>query len=369
MAKTTAERSREYRERKRRAQIDAASKAAIESRGIPTTAVAAMLSGRPGGGPAAAMRLQELPAGPAQVHGLTDGSWSLSDGLAALLSYVGASDVVVATWTAGAADLKRAEGMLRSQRIRSFRLLVDRSFLTRQPKYCEMARSMFGDDAIRVWSSHAKFCLVRGARDCLLITSMNLNANKRLESYSLFCDVEPLIPDYRRLVEDLFDLQLPGAGFRESTSCRRDMERVLQRAATEATAATAAAVTAPAGDGIDAVRRLFDEAAVDPASAGMTLEGLARTALALERAELEIRKRRRDADELVEASAVRRCWSDAMTAASKTLLGLPETLAAELAGVSDEGAVRRILAGQVEAALAELDRSPSTWPVAVGPWR
>ena len=72
--------------------------------------------------------------------------------------------------------------------------------------------------------------------------------------------------------------------------------------------------------------------------------------------------------QLVDVGTVRRCWSDAMHSASKTLLGLPETLAAELAGVSDEDAVQRILAGQIGAALGELDRSPSTWPVAVGPW-
>ena len=34
--------------------------------------------------------------------------------------------------------------------------MVDRSFQTRQPGYCALARSLFGDDAIRVWSSHKR---------------------------------------------------------------------------------------------------------------------------------------------------------------------------------------------------------------------
>ena len=134
-----------------------------------------------------------------------------------------------------------------------------------------------------------------------------------------------------------------------------------------ATVAEARVRAAPEG-GLDAVRKLFDAAVQDPESGGMTLEAMARTALTLEKAELEVRKRRRDADELVESEVVRGCWNDAMTSMKTTLLCLPETLAAELAGVSDEGAVRRILAGQVEAALGELQRSPATWPVAVGPW-
>ena len=100
------------------------------------------------------------------------------------------------------------------------------------------------------------------------------------------------------------------------------------------------------------------------AKAGVTVQEAKDASIIAERAIAIDTKR----GQLVDVGTVRRCWSEAMHSASKALLGLPETLAAELAGVSDEGAVQRILAGQIGAALGELDRSPSTWPVAVGPW-
>ena len=100
------------------------------------------------------------------------------------------------------------------------------------------------------------------------------------------------------------------------------------------------------------------------AKAGVTVQEAKDASIIAERAIAIDAKR----GQLVDVDTVRRCWVDAMMLAKTTLLGLPETLAAELAGVSDEGAVQRILAGQIAAALGELDRSPSTWPVAVGPW-
>ena len=91
----------------------------------------------------------------AHIHGLSDGTWSLSDGISELLGIVGQSDLVIATWTASNADLTKAAGFLRDGRIQTMRLMVDRSFEGRQPRYCETMRALFGDKAIRVWSSHA----------------------------------------------------------------------------------------------------------------------------------------------------------------------------------------------------------------------
>ena len=94
------------------------------------------------------------------IHGLSDGTWSLIDGIEELLARCGPSDVTVSTWTAANADIERAEGLLQDGRIKTLRLLVDRSFESRQPRYCGRARHLFGDQAIRVWNSHAKFVLV-----------------------------------------------------------------------------------------------------------------------------------------------------------------------------------------------------------------
>ena len=147
------------------------------------------------------------------IHGLSDGTWSLINGIEYLLDLCGPSDVTVSTWTAANADIERAEGLLQDGRIKTLRLLVDRSFESRQPRYCGRARHLFGDQALRVWNSHAKFVLVLGGKlDVLYTTSANLNANKRLENFTLFAGGE-LPREYLAAVEELWKLQKPGEAF------------------------------------------------------------------------------------------------------------------------------------------------------------
>ncbi len=147
------------------------------------------------------------------IHGLSDGTWSLIDGIEELLDRCGPSDVTVSTWTAANADIERAEGLLQDGRIKTLRLLVDRSFESRQPRYCGRARHLFGDQALRVWNSHAKFVLVlSGKIDVLYTTSANLNANKRLENFTLFAGGD-LPGQYLVAVEELWELQRPGEAF------------------------------------------------------------------------------------------------------------------------------------------------------------
>ena len=64
----------------------------------------------------------------ATVHAISDGTWSLTDGLCEILRIVGKCDLAVSTWTAAQADLKRAERLLISREVKSLRLMVDRSF-------------------------------------------------------------------------------------------------------------------------------------------------------------------------------------------------------------------------------------------------
>ena len=150
------------------------------------------------------------------VHGFSDGSWSLIDGIRELLRIAGPSKITLSTWTAAAADLREAERLLRASAISDFRLLIDASFASRQPAYCAAARTLFGDDAIRVWKAHSKFCVVEGrALRALYLTSANLNRNKRLESWSVIASSE-LVADYLALVDRLWALQPPGAGFRRA---------------------------------------------------------------------------------------------------------------------------------------------------------
>ena len=163
------------------------------------------------------------------LHGLTDGTWSLTAAVYHLAELTGYCDLVISTWTAASADIRKARAMLNTQRYRTIRFLVDRSFLTRQPGYCALLRDRFGDDAIRVWSAHCKFLILHsGDVDVLYLTSANLNANKRLENFSVF--VGGTLPaEYLALVDDMFDAQAPSEGFDKPKVARQQMNQITRR--------------------------------------------------------------------------------------------------------------------------------------------
>lgn len=124
---------------------------------------------------------RDLPPG-AEIVVLTHGQFSLIDALEALLDTTGPADLTVSTWSAAGADLTHAHQFLVDGRVKSIRFVVDRSFATRQPDYCGVLRSLYGDDAIRTTRCHAKFATIRNdAWNLAVRTSMNLNENPRLE--------------------------------------------------------------------------------------------------------------------------------------------------------------------------------------------
>lgn len=105
---------------------------------------------------------------------------------------IGASDVLVSTWTPGRIELSIVADMLRRHEIVRFRLLVDRSFVTRHPEYVQEINKQFGAEAIRQTRTHAKFALIRGSGYHIAIrTSMNFNRNPRFEQFDL--DDDPLL--------------------------------------------------------------------------------------------------------------------------------------------------------------------------------
>ena len=178
-------------------------------------------------GEGALLSLRSAGFGPGrEVMGFNKGQFSAIDLLDAILTYTGRAKVVIATWTAAHADVKRAEQFLRTGRAADMAWLVDRSFQTRQPDYCALLRSTFGDDAIRVSSSHAKFMLIsEGGWRVVVQTSMNLNHNARLESFWIADDPE-LFAAYAEIVEECFGMQRAGEGFEESSRGRRDLEKL-----------------------------------------------------------------------------------------------------------------------------------------------
>ena len=141
---------------------------------------------------------------------LTYGQFSLIDALCAVLEQTGPADVVMSTWTAANAHLEKAAKLLANAEIRSMRFLVDRSFLTRQPAYCETMRRLFGDACIRTARTHAKFMVIQNDEWSLAVrTSMNLNENPRMENLEI-SDDPALCAFLLQVAEDVFEDQDPG---------------------------------------------------------------------------------------------------------------------------------------------------------------
>ena len=142
-----------------------------------------------------------------EIFGLTKGRWSLVDLIEHCLEFTGPADCVVSTWTAANADLDFALGFLADERLKSLRFIVDYSFPARQPAYMAALGEAFGRDAFRVTKNHAKFVLMQNEGwDLAIRTSMNLNENKRSESFEV-SDCAALSGYLREYVDQLWSEQ------------------------------------------------------------------------------------------------------------------------------------------------------------------
>jgi hypothetical protein len=146
-----------------------------------------------------------------EVYGISKGQFSLIDLITYCLDATGPADVIISTWTAANADLKFAYRLMTAGQIRRLRFLVDFSFPSRQPAYCAALRETFGDDCIRISKNHCKFVTIRSnAWNLVIRTSMNLNENRRLESFEI-SDDQNMAEYLEEIILDLFDTQ-PAAG-------------------------------------------------------------------------------------------------------------------------------------------------------------
>lgn len=154
-----------------------------------------------------------------EIYGVTRGEISLTDILAHIMSDTDARDLTLATWTAAAGSLTVFADMARAKAIRSLRLIVDPSFVTRKPADCELVHTLFGSEAIRCVPLHAKFAVFSGGRlPVTLRTSMNLNPNSRLESYEISTCPE-MAAYHLKLSDDIFEqFAVPKPGQWQSNS-------------------------------------------------------------------------------------------------------------------------------------------------------
>jgi hypothetical protein len=148
-----------------------------------------------------------------EIFGLTAGQFSFVDILEHVLNEIGPAHCIVSTWTASYANIEKAMRFCSDSRLISCRWLVDRSFKTRKPELCKHLVDVFGKDAIRTASSHAKFMLLWSEKWNIVIrTSMNLNENPRIEDFEISDD--PLLMAYmRELCENVFCDDLETEGF------------------------------------------------------------------------------------------------------------------------------------------------------------
>lgn len=137
-----------------------------------------------------------------EIFLLTYGQFSLIDAIVAILRQTGPADLVLSSWTAGLGSLTTCARLLEAGELLSVRLIVDRSFENRQPEYNVQMRKLFGAAAIRTWTGHAKFAVIRSKTRAIAIrTSMNLNTNPRLETLEISDD--PALADFLERVVDL----------------------------------------------------------------------------------------------------------------------------------------------------------------------
>lgn len=145
-----------------------------------------------------------------EVDVATFGQFSVIDAIEAVLLITGPADVTLATWTAAAFDLSQIEKQVVSANIRSLQLIIDRSFVSRQPKFVELVHERFGKDSVRSTRTHAKFCVIRNDDwDVVIRTSMNLNHNPRLE-YLQVTEDAGLADFWMEIANGIFDEEAPG---------------------------------------------------------------------------------------------------------------------------------------------------------------
>lgn len=147
----------------------------------------------------------------------TTGDFSLLDLVLVLLDTAGPSEVTVETWSAGLYDMEVLNRFVSSEQITSFRLILDVSFRNNKGNratdgtgYAAVLEDVFGLDAIRTTRTHCKNVVVRGgAHDFAVLSSANLNENKRAEWFVVTND-PGLVAFTSRVADELFDGIDPG---------------------------------------------------------------------------------------------------------------------------------------------------------------
>lgn len=128
-----------------------------------------------------------------QLWGLTSGQWSLLDLLRELQLRVPPARWSLSTWTVGKAEIDCVAWLLGHREIVAVRWLLDRGFWSTayatEQQLPQRLIGFFGADCVVATHNHAKFATLRGPGfDLAVLTSMNLNANRRVETFAIADD-------------------------------------------------------------------------------------------------------------------------------------------------------------------------------------
>ena len=149
-----------------------------------------------------------------EIYGFTKGQWSIIDVIEHCLNQTGPADVFISTWSAAGADIKAVQNFIKNGQILSLKFIVDYSFQSRKPEFCQELQEIFGEDAIRVTVTHAKYVIIRNADWNLVIrTSMNLNFNPRFENFEI-SDSKEFADFQQTIIDEIWSNQKVAEGFK-----------------------------------------------------------------------------------------------------------------------------------------------------------
>lgn len=139
-----------------------------------------------------------------KVCGLTNGAFSLISLIEAVLHITGPADITISTWSAGLYDAGALNSLMACGKVSNVRLILDRSFKTRQAGYSLYIQDLFKEENIRTTNTHAKFVLIKNDTYNICIrSSMNLNENKRCENFDIDDDLD-IYNLFNNFADDLF---------------------------------------------------------------------------------------------------------------------------------------------------------------------
>lgn len=165
----------------------------------------------------------DIPLG-TSFFGITQQEVALVHVVARILEFVTDALVDVATWTVGMDSLALLSSLINESRIKDFRLLLDRSYGSRHPRYVPRLMSVIREEQIRITRSHAKFVVIlNDDTGAIISTSMNFDMNRRFESFSVIYDIEQA--KAARMFVDRF-FAVPFSGWRDTDGATMAYERV-----------------------------------------------------------------------------------------------------------------------------------------------